>query len=934
MSDYKETLNLPSTDFQMRANLTKIEPNTLKRWNKENLYQAVRESKFKKKMFILHDGPPYANGAIHIGHSINKILKDIIIKSKGLSGYNSPYIPGWDCHGLPIEHKIENLLNNLKKNVSSTEFRVQCRNYAKKQIKKQKDDFIRLGVLGDWNEAYQTMDFKTEANTIRALSKVIKNGFLIKGAKPVYWCTICTSSLAEAEVEYYNKSSPGIYVKFKAVNDKEICKKFGVSSDKSVSIIIWTTTPWTLPANKAISVNQNFIYNLIEINNELIILASNLIKNVFKTINVTFWKKIGDCNGKSLELLYFQHPFMNINVPIVLSDHVNLTIGTGAVHIAPDHGQEDYSICLKYNLKISNLVDSNGCFLPNTYPSLDGIFIFKANDIIVKLLNESGSLLFKHIIQHSYPHCWRHKTAVIFRSIPQWFICMDKNKLRERLLNEIKNVQWIPNYGFSKIKSMIENRPDWCISRQRVWGVPMPLFVHKKTEELHPRTLELMEEIAKRVELNGIEAWWNLDSKELIGDESKIYHKISDTLDVWFDSGATHFSVVKTRAEYQSNYANLYLEGLDQHRGWFMSSLVLSMIINERAPYNQVLTHGFVVDKQNRKMSKSLGNTISPQEIVSKFGADVLRLWVASTNYTNDISISNEILERIADSYRRIRNTVRFLLSNLNDFDPEKKLIKQKDMIALDNWAISRAFDTQKEIINLYNKYDFSLIFQRIMYFCSIEMSSFYFDIIKDRQYTTRKNSLARRSCQSALFHIAEALVRWIAPVLSFTSDEIWSKLPGKRSKFVFTEEWYDGLYNLDNSIEMNNTFWSQILMIRNESNKILEQARIDKKIKSSLEAELFLYADNNLFKKLNSLENELRFILLTSKVTVIDIKSAPNNAQETTLKGLKILFNKANGKKCPRCWHYTNDINTNQLDICNRCITNVFGHGETRKFA
>ncbi|ETT01558.1 isoleucine--tRNA ligase [Providencia alcalifaciens] len=936
MSDYKNTLNLPETGFPMRGDLAKREPQMLERWYKEGLYQAIRKAKSGKKTFILHDGPPYANGSIHIGHSVNKILKDIIIKSKGLAGFDSPYIPGWDCHGLPIEHKVEQIVGKPGEKVSAAEFRAKCREYAKEQIEGQKADFIRLGVLGEWDKPYLTMDFKTEANIIRALAKTVANGHLVKGAKPVHWCTACGSSLAEAEVEYYDKTSPSIYVRFPAVDSKAVCEKFGVSSDKTPSLVIWTTTPWTLPANRAISLNPEFKYSLVDANGDLVILATDLVEEVMKTVGVESWTVLGECEGSALELLRFAHPFMGFDVPAILGDHVTLDAGTGAVHTAPGHGPEDYVVGQKYGLETANPVGPDGCFLPNTYPGLDGLFIFKANDVVLEILNEKGLLMYKKAISHSYPCCWRHKTPVIFRATPQWFIGMDKNGLREQSLKEIDIVQWIPGWGRARIESMVENRPDWCISRQRTWGTPMSLFVHKETEELHPRTLELMEEVAKRVEVDGIQAWWDLDPAELLGADAETYRKVPDTLDVWFDSGSTHFAVVDARPEFHGNSADMYLEGSDQHRGWFMSSLMLSTAMKGKAPYRQVLTHGFTVDGQGRKMSKSLGNTVSPQDVMNKLGADILRLWVASTDYTGEIAVSDEILKRAADSYRRIRNTARFLLANLNGFNPETDMVKPEDMVVLDRWAVGRALEAQKEIAKAYDEYDFLGVIQRLMHFCSIEMGSFYLDIIKDRQYTAKSDSVARRSCQTALFHIVEALVRWIAPVLSFTSDEIWNELPGKRAQFVLTEEWYNGLFGLDESEAMNDGFWAELLAVRGEVNKVLEQARTDKHIGGSLEASVTLYADSVLAAKLNSLGDELRFALLTSQANVADIATAPADAQDSELKGLKIAFSKAAGEKCPRCWHYASDIGAaaEQPEICGRCVTNVAGNGELRKFA
>lgn len=936
MSDYKNTLNLPETGFPMRGDLAKREPEMLSRWYKEGLYQAIRQAKSGKKTFILHDGPPYANGNIHIGHSVNKILKDIIIKSKGLSGFDSPYIPGWDCHGLPIELKVEQIVGKPGEKISAAQFREECRKYAYEQIEAQKKDFIRLGVLGDWEKPYLTMDYKTEANTIRALARIIANGHLLKGAKPVHWCTACGSSLAEAEVEYYDKTSPSIDVRFTAVDPSAVAAKFHATTDKPVSLVIWTTTPWTLPANRAIALNAEFNYVLVSFNDECVILAADLVEGVMKRIGVTSWTVLGECKGVDLELLRFNHPFMGFDVPAILGDHVTLEAGTGAVHTAPGHGPDDFVVGQKYGLEVANPVGPNGCYLAGTYPTLDGVFVFKANDVIVELLKEKGALLHHEALQHSYPCCWRHKTPVIFRATPQWFIGMDKNGLRQQSLKEIKGVKWIPDWGQARIESMVENRPDWCISRQRTWGTPMSLFVHKETQEPHPRTLELMEEVAKRVEVSGIQAWWDLDIREVLGDEADDYMKTPDTLDVWFDSGSTHSTVVDDRPEFHGNSADMYLEGSDQHRGWFMSSLMISTAIKGKAPYREVLTHGFTVDGQGRKMSKSIGNTVSPQDVMDKLGADILRLWVASTDYTGEIAVSDEILKRSADTYRRIRNTARFFLANLNGFDPAKHQVKPEEMVTLDRWAVGRAKAAQADILKHYENYDFHNVIQRLMQFCSVEMGSFYLDIIKDRQYTAKSDSVARRSCQTALFHISEALVRWMAPVMSFTADEIWNELPGERAKYVLTEEWYTDLFGLDTSETLNDDYWAELLAVRGEVNKVLEQARTDKQLRGSLEASVTLYADKALADKLNALGNELRFVLLTSQAKVADINEAPETVLASDMAGLKISFNKADGEKCPRCWHYATDIGqvAEHAELCGRCVTNVAGNGEERKFA
>ncbi|HBK4605775.1 isoleucine--tRNA ligase [Serratia marcescens] len=938
MSDYKNTLNLPETGFPMRGDLAKREPGMLQRWYEQDLYGIIRTAKKGKKTFILHDGPPYANGSIHIGHSVNKILKDIIIKSKGMAGFDSPYVPGWDCHGLPIELKVEQLYGKPGEKLTAAEFRQKCREYAAEQVEGQKKDFIRLGVLGDWDRPYLTMDFKTEANIIRALGKIISNGHLLKGAKPVHWCTDCGSSLAEAEVEYYDKTSPSIDVSFHAADAAAVAAKFGVSHfNGAISLVIWTTTPWTLPANRAISLHPDFTYQLVQVDGQCLILAAELVESVMKRAGITEWTVLGSCKGADLELLRFKHPFMDFDVPAILGEHVTLDAGTGAVHTAPGHGPDDFVIGQKYGLEVANPVGPNGCYLTGTYPLLDGKFVFKANDLIVELLREKGALLHVEKFLHSYPCCWRHKTPIIFRATPQWFISMDQKGLRQQSLEEIKGVQWIPDWGQARIEMMVANRPDWCISRQRTWGVPMSLFVHKETEQLHPRSVELMEEVAKRVEQDGIQAWWDLDAADILGAEAADYVKVPDTLDVWFDSGSTHASVVDVRPEFNGHGADMYLEGSDQHRGWFMSSLMISTAMKGKAPYKEVLTHGFTVDGQGRKMSKSIGNTVSPQDVMNKLGGDILRLWVASTDYTGEIAVSDEILKRSADAYRRIRNTARFLLANLNGFEPSTDCVAPEDMVVLDRWAVGRALAAQQDIEQAYANYDFHEVVQRLMQFCSVEMGSFYLDIIKDRQYTAKSDSVARRSCQTALYHIVEALVRWMAPIMSFTADEIWGFMPGKRAQYVFTEEWYDGLFGLAEGEPMNDAFWAELLKVRGEVNKVLEQARADKRLGGSLEAAVTLYADSELAARLNSLQDELRFVLLTSAASVAPLADAPADAQASELlKGLKIAFSTAPGEKCPRCWHYTTDIGlvAEHADICGRCVSNVAGDGEKRNFA
>ncbi|WP_077064991.1 isoleucine--tRNA ligase [Mannheimia massilioguelmaensis] len=929
--DYKNTLNLPETGFPMRGDLAKREPGMLKNWYDKDLYQKIRQSSKGKKSFILHDGPPYANGTIHIGHAVNKILKDIIIKSKTALGFDSPYVPGWDCHGLPIELKVEGLVGKPNQKISAAEFREECRKYAREQVEGQKKDFIRLGVLGDWEHPYLTMNFDTEANIIRAFGKAVENGHLYKGSKPVHWCLDCASSLAEAEVEYEDRTSPSIYVRFAAVNESLVESKFNLTEkgNGKLSAVIWTTTPWTMPSNRAIAINPELEYSLVQLGNERVILASELVESVTQAVAVESWKVLGSAKGDVLELLEFNHPFYKFSVPFIFGDHVTTDGGTGLVHTAPDHGQDDYVVARKYNIGMAGLIGNDGKFNSNA-EFFAGLGVFESNGKVIEKLEETGALLKLEKIRHSYPHCWRHKTPIIFRATPQWFIGMETKGLRQQALNEIKRVRWIPDWGQARIEKMVENRPDWCISRQRTWGVPVALFIHKETEQLHPRTVELIEEVAKLVEQKGIQAWWDLDPKDLLGEDAVHYSKVPDTLDVWFDSGSTYYSVVKARPEFNGKEADMYLEGSDQHRGWFMSSLMLSTATDNKAPYKQVLTHGFTVDGQGRKMSKSIGNIVTPQEVMDKFGGDILRLWVASTDYTGEMTVSDEILKRAADSYRRIRNTARFLLANLNGFDPKRDMLRPEEMISLDRWAVDCALQVQNEIKDAYDNYQFHAVVQRLMRFCSVEMGSFYLDIIKDRQYTTKADSLARRSCQTALWHISEALVRWIAPILSFTADEIWGHLPGERSEFVFTEEFYEGLFALDTNAEFDDAYWQQVLVLRAEVNRVLEQARNDKLIGGALEAEVTLYANDEYAALLNKLKDELRFVLITSKADVQPLTEA--DVEEGEVKGLAIKVIRSANHKCPRCWHYSDSKDANSL--CSRCEQNVNGNGEVRHFA
>ncbi|EPE2650455.1 isoleucine--tRNA ligase [Vibrio fluvialis] len=948
MSEYKDTLNLPETGFPMRGDLAKREPEMLERWYKEDLYGAIREAKKGKKSFVLHDGPPYANGDIHIGHALNKILKDIIIKSKTLSGFDAPYIPGWDCHGLPIELMVEKKVGKPGQKVTAAEFREKCREYAAGQVEGQKEGFKRLGILGEWDKPYRTMDFSTEANIIRALGKIADNGHLLKGFKPVHWCTDCGSALAEAEVEYKDKVSPSIDVRFKTADEAALLSKFtlteGHEGKGDVSIVIWTTTPWTLPANRAVCLRDDLEYVLIQIEGEQperIIVASELAKSVMDRAGVEHFHFLGFAKGADLELSQFNHPFYNFTVPAILGDHVTTDSGTGVVHTAPGHGQEDFAVGQKYGLEVANPVGSNGVYLPDT-ELFAGQHVFKANDAVIEVLKEHGALLHHHAYEHSYPHCWRHKTPIIFRATPQWFVSMDQAGLRENALSAIKGVKWMPDWGQSRIEGMVEGRPEWCISRQRTWGVPIALFVHKETAELHPKTPELIEQVAQLVEQKGIQAWWDVDTAELLGADAEQYEKVLDTLDVWFDSGVTHYAVVDNREEFHGAEADMYLEGSDQHRGWFQSSLISSIAMKGKAPYKEVLTHGFVVDGQGRKMSKSIGNVVAPKDVTNKLGADILRLWVASTDYTGEVAVSDEILKRSADSYRRIRNTARFFLANLNGFNPATDIIAADEMVALDRWAVARAMAAQQEIVKAYAEYNTHAVVQRLMHFCSVEMGSFYLDVIKDRQYTAKLGGNAQRSCQTALYYIVEALVRWMAPIMSFTADEIWNEMPTNqangeaRGKFVFADEWYEGLFGLAEGEELNNEFWTDIQKVRGAVNKLLENARNEKTIGGSLQAEVTLFASDELAAKINKLEDELRFVLLTSKANVKPLAEKSDAAQATDIDGLFVQVNKTEAEKCDRCWHYTPDVGTikGHETICGRCVSNVDGEGEVRKFA
>ncbi|KAF3976962.1 MAG: isoleucine--tRNA ligase [Methylococcales symbiont of Iophon sp. n. MRB-2018] len=940
--DYKKTLNLPKTAFPMKGNLAQREPERLKKWNEAGLYQKIREEFAGRAKFILHDGPPYANGAIHIGHAVNKVLKDIIIKSKSLNGFDAPYVPGWDCHGLPIELMVEKKIGKAGVKVSPAVFRKECRAYAAKQVKLQKEEFIRLGILGEWDKPYLTMDFTFEADIVRSLGKIANKSHLSQGAKPVHWCTDCGSALAEAEVEYEDKHSPAIDVRFKVIDEDAFfaaCNHVPEHQGSgALSVVIWTTTPWTLPANQGVAVHPELEYVIVQCEidgqQERLVIAESLLKDAMHRYDAGEHHVIAYCKGNALNQQKLQHPFYDRQVAIVLGEHVTTEAGTGAVHTAPGHGQDDYVVAMNNGLPIDNPVAANGVFLPDT-EFFAGEHVFSANEHVLEVLTEKGQLVHHEAILHSYPHCWRHKTPIIFRATPQWFISMDKNNLREQALTEVKRVKWIPDWGQARIEGMIEGRPDWCISRQRTWGVPIALFVHKETGEVHPRTQELIEEIALRIEKKGIDAWFELDAKELIGDDAEYYEKMQDTLDVWFDSGVTHAAVLDRR-EYLNFPADLYLEGSDQHRGWFQSSLLTSTAMNDVAPYKAVLTHGFAVDAEGKKMSKSKGNVVVPQTITKSLGADVLRLWVAATDYRGEMNISDEILKRTADGYRRLRNTARFLLSNLEGFDPATDKIEAKDMLALDRWVVDRAYQLQAEVIAAYDDYQFQQIYQKVHHFCAMDLGGFYLDIVKDRQYTTKADGLARRSAQTAMYHVVEALTRWLAPIISYTADEIWQYIPGQRSSSIFLETWHQGLFALDENAVMGRDFWEKIILVRAAVSKEVEQLRSKGDIGSSLNAEVELYCNEDYFKILSKLSSELHFIFITSGASLAEEKFCPDDAIPTDVEGIKLKVIVSIHKKCVRCWHHRYDVGEHKKhpELCGRCVTNIDGEGENRQYA
>ncbi|WP_269915206.1 isoleucine--tRNA ligase [Acinetobacter sp. HY1485] len=933
--DYKATLNLPGTEFAMRANLAVREQKWLEEWYADNIYQQIRESRIGKKKYVLHDGPPYANGQIHLGHVVNKVLKDIIVKSRTLDGFDAPYVPGWDCHGLPIELKVEEKIGKVGDKVDATTFRKHCREYALEQVDLQRKDFKRLGILGDWENPYLTMNFKQEADIVRALGLIQKNRHIQPGLKPVNWCLDCGSALAEAEVEYEDKKSDAIDVGFGVIDLADLSARLDVEVKDATDIVIWTTTPWTMPANQAVSVHADIEYQLVQVQTDRgthnLILAKDLVASACERYKLENPVVLADFTGDKIEKLLLQHPLIaERQVPIILGEHVIATSGTGAVHTAPGHGVDDYKVGLQYGLAVENPVGSNGVYLP-TSPLFPNEHIYKANPKIIAALGEAGHLWAHEPIRHSYPHCWRHKTPIIFRATPQWFISMDQNGLRQGALNAIENdVKFVPEWGQARIESMVDGRPDWCISRQRTWGVPIPFFVDKDTNELHPRTAELTEEVAKLIEQEGVDAWFTRDAKDFLGKDAEQYRAVRDTLDVWFDSGTTHYAVLEQREDLQSP-ADLYLEGSDQHRGWFQSSLLTSMAIHNRPPYKTVLTHGFTVDEKGRKLSKSLGNYIPLEEIIKQLGADGLRLYVASSDYRYEIAASKEIFNRVSDSYRRIRNTVRFLLANLNGFKPSTDLMPANQLIALDQYILKRANEVQAVIVQAYEDMNFHAVCSALTNFCINDLGGFYLDIIKDRQYTTKADSQARLSAQTALYHVVQAFVRWMSPILSFTAQEAWALIPEQSQKYVFTQEWYDLPKTQENSI--TDADWHALLSVKAAVNKQIEVARNAKAVGGNLSAKVELWAQPELQTVLNKLENELRFVLITSQV---EVNAFAEEGEATDVEGLRVRVTAAEGEKCARCWHVLPDVNTHvdHPGLCSRCIVNVSGAGEERKYA
>ena len=958
MTDYKDTLNLPRTRFPMRGNLAKREPEMLERWEQQDIYGQIRAAAKGRPRFVLHDGPPYANGDIHLGHALNQVLKDIIVKSRTLDGYDAPYVPGWDCHGLPIEHQVERRLGKQGNGLDAREFRAACREFAGEQVNRQRVDRKRLGAIGDWDRPYLTMDRRYEAEQLRAFARLLERGLVFRGYKPVHWCLDCRSALAEAEVEYRDKRSHAVDVRFAVVDRRALGDALGTAvPDCPASIPIWTTTAWTLPGNRAVALNAALRYVLLETGvdagakealapglagpsppvgpgagGECLLIARDMLESVAGRYGMEEWSVLGEASGAAFEGLELAHPFFDRNVPVVLGEHVTTDAGTGAVHTAPGHGHEDFAMGVEYELPLDCPVDGDGMYLKGT-PLLAGEHIDDAGSRIADLLSDGGTLLHRERVDHSYPHCWRHRTPVIFRATPQWFISMDRGGLRADALAQLPGIRWTPGWGEERIHGMIRERPDWCISRQRTWGVPIPLFVHRESGEMHPDSAALALRVADSVEQHGIDAWFDPGLPDVLGDDAELYEPVTDVMDVWLDSGFSHHVVGKLRDEV-SMPVDLYLEGSDQHRGWFQSSLLTSVGMYRRAPYRGVLTHGFTVDEQGRKMSKSLGNVIEPKQVYRTLGADILRLWVAATDYRSEMSVSREILKRVSDAYRRMRNTQRFLLGNLHGFDPDRHQVLDEQMVSLDRWALDRAKSLQEEVVRAYERYEFHHIYHKVHNFCVVDMGGFYLDVIKDRLYTTPAEGAPRRSAQTAMYHIAEAMVRWLAPILSFTAEEIWTELPGERGDSVLLSTWH-AFPERKGSAEVD---WNAILLVRQAVSKELERLRAAGDIGSPLDARVDLYCSDDLGSALARLGDELRFVFITSDAQVQQAADRPESAVAggTDAEPFWLRVSPSGDSKCSRCWHRRPDvgIDPQHPEICSRCVNNVDGSGETRVYA
>jgi isoleucyl-tRNA synthetase len=938
--DYKQTVNLPTTDFPMKADLAKREPAMVAKWLEQDIYAQLRARAAGRPKFVLLDGPPYANGAIHIGHAVNKILKDLIVKSRMLDGFDSPYVPGWDCHGLPIEQQVEKKHGRVGQKLDADAFRKACREFAASQVDGQRVDFQRLGVIGDWNDPYLTMAARYEAEQLRGFAAIIRRGHLVRGYKPVHWCLDCRSSLAEAEVEYEDRTSPSIDVRYAIADSMDAARRFGLTTEDlaAASVAIWTTTPWTLPASQAVCLHPLLDYVLAEFERpagrERLVVAEGLHEAVAKRIGASATRVLAKASGEKLEGLRLEHPFYERELPVILGDHVTLETGTGAVHTAPGHGAEDYEMGRQYGLPIDNPVGPDGRFIAGT-PQVEGLSVFDANATIVEILQRERRLIHQEPYQHSYPHCWRHKSPVIFRATPQWFLSMEKQGLRRDALAAIKTVRWVPDWGEQRITSMIETRPDWCISRQRAWGVPLAMFVHRETGEPHPQTPELLERVAALVEQGGIEAWFALNPRHLLGDEALVYEKCDDVMDVWLDSGSVHHCLPALRPDTIPFPVDVYLEGSDQHRGWFHSSLLASVAGKGVAPYRQVVTHGFTVDDKGRKMSKSLGNVVAPQKVMQTLGADVLRLWVAATDYSSEIAVSEEILKRMTDSYRRMRNTVRFLLGNLSGFDPMRDAVPAQQMVGIDRWALAAAARLQVEVIEAYRSYDFHLVYQKVHGFCVVELGAFWLDILKDRLYTMPAASAGRRSAQTALYHVAEAMVRWLTPILTFTAEEIWRYLPGPRDDSVLFATWWP----LPEAKAAGEVDWDAVIALKTDVARELERLRAAGSLGAPLEAAVDVYLDEAQHRRMAAIGDELRFVLITSQARLRKASERPADAVPATTvakEGAWISVSVVDAKKCARCWHRRDDVGADPRhpEICARCAGNLESPGETRHYA